>query len=201
MSFIRQQSTYVESSRDKMSKLCGAVGRTDRRNVLRGGSIFLLLAVGKEWWRLKPRPLLNLNDSTLNRERNCMRCINHDVQVHPPAPTRIYKSPSSSYSGCQFYTKVFLFRRQLPLSLCLLLLLASPSPGPRTWYRREQRLRNLVLLLRSCSGCCWDPAWEHLHATARSRTTTLTTNERLLRLQRVCTAIICLHRLCTTTSI
>jgi hypothetical protein len=58
--------------------------------------------------------------------------------------------------------------------------------------------------------------WERLYATARFSTTTssmsttneqmttsstLTTSERLLHLQRVCTAIICLYRLCTATLI
>jgi hypothetical protein len=61
-----------------------------RRDVLRGESILLLLAVGEEWWRLKPRPLLDLNDSALNRDRR--------LPIH---------------------TKVFLFRRlSLSPSVC-----------------------------------------------------------------------------------
>jgi hypothetical protein len=92
-------SCRVESNRDETSRLCGAVGRLD---VLRGGSIILLLAVGEEWWHFKPRPLLDLNDSTINRDRYCMRRINHDVQVHPPTSARLYKSPSYFCSGCQF---------------------------------------------------------------------------------------------------
>jgi hypothetical protein len=38
-------------SRDETSRLCDvvwSVGRTDRRDVLRGGSILLLLVVGEE---------------------------------------------------------------------------------------------------------------------------------------------------------
>jgi hypothetical protein len=92
-------SSRVESRRDEQTVRWGLDGRTDKRNVLQGGSIFLMWLLKRNNGALKPRPLLDLNNSALNCDRYCMRRINHDVQVHPPASARLYKS-FSSCPGC-----------------------------------------------------------------------------------------------------
>jgi hypothetical protein len=130
-----------------MSRLCGAVG-----GVLRGGSIFLLLDVEEEWWRLKPRLLLDLNDNALNHslncDRYCLRCINRDVQVHPPS--RLYKLPSSSCLGCQF-TLRYSYSGDLSL-----------SPFVCCFFSHSHRLHSAHGTGESrasgTSSCCWDPA-------------------------------------------
>jgi hypothetical protein len=111
-------------------------------------SLMVNITVGCQW-------SLNRDSyrEALNRDRYYLRRINRDVQVHPPAPAaRLYKAPSSSPSSCQFTNQVLMFRRPLSSPSVCCFLLHLHRLAPRTRYRWEQSLRNLALLLRSCSG-------------------------------------------------
>jgi hypothetical protein len=114
--------------------------------------------------RLKPQHYktltMSLNPTTftepllsLNHDRTTLGALTVMSRFIPPAPaTHLYKARSSSCSGCQFTLRYSCSGdRSLSPSVCCFLF-ASPSSAPRARYRREQSLRNLVLLLRSCSG-------------------------------------------------
>jgi hypothetical protein len=84
------------------------------------------------------------------RGRGCPRRINCDVKVPPPAPARLYKMPFLLLLSSSIHTKVFMFRRPHPQSLCLLLLSHS--------HRLHRAHRTGKSRTSGTFSCCWDPA-------------------------------------------
>jgi hypothetical protein len=149
----------------------------------------------------------------LNRDCYYSRCLNRDVQIHPPCLPAYIRCPSLLLLGSPIHTKVLLFRRPLALSLCLLLLLhpiactartvpaRAEPPEPRPAVEILLRIGRWQGFWGASSRDCFLPYDYFLYIDSERllplhwlRTTTSSTAGSPLR-SSSCTEFIRLHRL------